>query len=544
MAAVTFGLLWEIWRRHRGTLAAIAGFTVAGRLADFYDTSDSSPVTILLAMMAFLLLLGVFNYTEASGTQALGGFPRRVFTLPVTSLRLVTVPVVAGILSIELLYLLWLPPLSRGGTSSIWFVALLLAALMVFYLWALWTLERVGPLRLFVLGAIGVGLFLVNLWPSFPPTPPPLWRSEIVMAGLVAGLAVVAFVLAWRHVDRLRYGGAARRALGAESFLTWIALATPARRTPFASPEAAHFWFEWRASGLLLPALVAGVLIVQILPASFYFRDDASNTFRLLMLALAAPILLAIPAGIAVSKPVFWSDDLAVPALVAVRPLSSGDLVAIKVKVAAVSAALSWLVLLVVVTVWLSLWGNLDAVSRFALQLWVLHGHSVAAVYGIAALVAAAGLVLTWRCLVSRLWSGLSGKRSRFLGSVGSVFLLAIAILMSAAAELPEWLLDDPARLAPIAWMLAAAVIVKYWLAAYSWRDVAPQHLRSYLLVWLAGTALCLAVGLVVWGMARLYVPIDADRLRGVVILLALLAVPLARVGLAQASIAQNRHRS
>ena len=540
--ALSFALLWEIWRRHRATVAAIAGFTVAGRLADVYDTSGSSPVTILLAIMAFLLLLGVFNYTESSGTQALGGFPRRVFTLPITSLRLVTVPVAAGIVSIELLYLLWLAPLSRDGTSSTWFVAVQLAALMVLYLWALWSLERVGPLRLFVLGAIGVGMFLINLWPSFPPTPPPIWRSEIAMAGAVSGLAVVAFLLSWRHVDRLRNGSAytARRT---DSLLSWIAEATPARRTAFASPAAAHFWFEWRASGLLLPALVAGVLMVQILPASWFFRDDATNTFRLLMLALAAPILLAVPVGIAVSKPLFWSDDLAVPNLVAVRPLSSQDLVAIKVKVAAVSAVLSWLVLLVVVTVWLAGWGNLDNVSQLALTLWALHGHSVAAVYGIVALVAGAGLFLTWRCLVSRLWSGLSGKRSLFLVSVGAVFLIAIGLFMSLAAEVPEWVMAGPERLAPIAWLAAAAVIAKYWLAAYSWRDAAPQYLRSYLLVWLTGTALFVAAGLVVWGIVRLYVPIDADRLRGIVILLALLGVPLARVGLAQSTIAQNRHR-
>ena len=410
------------------------------------------------------------------------------------------------------------------------------------YLWALWSLERVGPLRLFVLGAIGVGLFLVNIWPSFPPTPPPVWRSEIALSGLMAVLSVVAFLLSWRHVDRLRYGGA-HRSRHAESLLSWIAEATPARRTAFASPAAAHFWFEWRASGMLLPALVAGVLIVQILPASLYFRDDANSTFRVLLAALAAPILLSVPVGIAFSKPLFWSDDLAVPTLVAVRPLSSPDLVAIKVKVAAVSAVLSWLVLLVFVTVWLVGWGNLDNVSQAALTLWALQGHSVAAVYGIAALVACAGLFLTWRFLVSRLWSGLSGKRPLFLGSVGAVFLLAIALLMSLAAELPEWVMDDPSRLEPIAWITAAAVIAKYWLAAYSWRDVAPHYLRSYLLVWLAGTASFVAIGLVVWSMARLYLPIDADRLRSVIILLALLAVPLARVGFAQSTIAQNRHR-
>ena len=54
------------------------------------------------------------------------------------------------------------------------------------------------------------------------------------------------------------------------------------------------------------------------------------------VLALAAPVVLAVPVGIAFSKPTFWSEDLAVPSFVAVRPLSSEDLVATKVKVATV----------------------------------------------------------------------------------------------------------------------------------------------------------------------------------------------------------------
>ena len=218
MRSPTTALLWEIWRQHRWTVAVIAVLTVAGRLVDFLDTggragdagAESSPLKILLAMIAFLLLLGVFNYTESSGDRGLGRFPRRLFTLPVTSLRLVTVPLLAGIASIELLYLLWMDPLSRGGSASAPFVAVLLAALVVFYLWALWALERVGSLRLIMLGVIVVALFFIGVLPSFPPTPPPPWRSEIVLAGLVAGLAVVAFLLAWRRVGRLRAGGARR----------------------------------------------------------------------------------------------------------------------------------------------------------------------------------------------------------------------------------------------------------------------------------------------------------------------------------------------
>jgi hypothetical protein len=45
------------------------------------------------------------------------------------------------------------------------------------------------------------------------------------------------------------------------------------------------------------------------------------------------------------------------------------------------------------------------------------------------------------------------------------------------------------------------------------------------------------------WGIVRIYVALDVYRLQTLVILLALLAVPLARVGLATSCLAWNRHR-
>ena len=548
MQGPTAALLWEIWRQHRSIVAVIAGLTVVGRLVDVLETQGqpgdigSSPLITLLGMVAFLLLFAVFNYTESSDGRGVGRFPRRLFTLPVTSLRLVAAPVVAGITAIELLYLLWMEPLSRGGATSAPFVAVLLAALVVFYLSAIWMLERAGSLRLLVLGVIAVALFVVSMLPSFPPTPAALWRSEGTLAGLMAGLALIAFLLAWRHVARLRAGGA-RRAHRAGSLFGWIAEASPTRRRPFATPAAAHFWFEWRCSGIVLPVLVAGVVVLVIAPMSWLMRRDGGDTMRLLLGALATPVVLALPVGAAFSKPRFWSEDLAVPAFVAVRPLSADDLVATKVKVAAASVVLSWLVLLSFVAAWMSLWANLESLSRLAIQLWAFHGRSAAAVYGIAALVVIAGMLLTWRFMVSRLWSGLSGRRPLFMGSVASIAVVAIAGIAFDAGQLPGWLLDDPARLAPILWIAAAALIAKHWTAAYAWRGVTTRYLRAYFIIWLAGTTALLTLGMVAWGIVRIYLPLDGDRLRSAVILLALMAVPLARVGLATSGLARNRHR-
>lgn len=551
MRSPTYTLLWEIWRRHRLTATAIIVLTVAGRLLEFSEqasapgraASGPSPVIELLAMVALVLLFGMFNYTEPSGKRGIGRFPHRLFTLPISSMRLVAVPVLAGVASVELFYVLWRAPLARGGSTSAAFVAVLLGALMVFYQAVLWILEPLGELRLVTIGTVAFVVYWVGMLPSFPPTPPPRWRSETALGTIVAGLAVVVFLLTWRYVVRLRQGGQSR-ARRIERLIAMVSAALPRTpKTAFASPAGAQFWFEWRSSGVVLPFLVGGILLVIVGPFAWMTRNDAGGTFRLLLGILLMPIILAVPVGMAFAKPTFWSEDVSVPTFIAVLPLSEEDLVAVKVKVAAVSVLISWLLVLSFLAVWLPLAANLDSVSRFAIQLWVVHQNSVAAVYGTAALVATACIFLTWRFLVSRLATGLLGKRPIFIASVLFVFVLGIAAAAFDATRLPGWILEDPARMAMIVWLLAVAVIVKYWLAVYSWRGISAPYVRQYLLVWSAGTTCLLILAMLFWGVVRIYVALDIYEFQGLMILLALLAVPLGRVGLASSCLAHNRHR-
>lgn len=546
MASTTIALLWGIWRKQRWTIAAIGGVTAAGHLAELIDQrlgtpdANGSALVTLLAIVAFVLLLAVFNVTESSHRRGLGDFPRRLFALPVTSLRLVAVPMLAGIVSIELLYLLWMAPLSRGAVSSVPFVLVLLATLVTLYMSAMWTLERAGTLRLVVLGVIAIGLFVVQQLPQMPPTPAPAWRSEHTLGVVMTAVSMIAFLVAWRYVDRMRHGGGQdlnRSGLGR------IAEALPVRRTGFTTPAAAQFWYEWRTSGMVLPALVGGVLLVQVLPMSWIARGDAESSFRMFVAALIAPVALAIPVGIAFSRPAFWSDDLALPSFIAVHPQSSEDFVVIKMKVAALSTLLSWSILLVFLAVWLSAWGNVDGLGRVGLMLWAFHGQSAAAVYGIALLVVVAGMFATFMFMVSRLWTGLSGLRVALVFSIVSYVTYVIVTVMAFEGEWMAWVRDNQWRLMRLTWFAAGLVVVKYWLAARSWRSVSPGFARAYLPIWGAGTAAFLAFGLVVWNVTRIYIPFDAGRGRSLIILMALLAMPLAGIGTATTALARNRHR-
>jgi len=545
MRSSTAALLWEIWRRNRIAVAVIAAATVAGRLLDYAEqpTDDPSSLIALLSMVAFVFLFGIFSYTEPSGARGIGSFPRRLFTLPVSSLRLVALPVLTGLASVELLYLLWLGPLSRGGTLSTPFVAVLLGASMVFFQAVFWMLERLGPLRLMIAGAVTFLVYGAGLLPSWPPSPTPPWRSEAAVSTVVAALAVVVFLLAWRHIIRLRCGGGERSTSRLEPLIASTTGTLPRHQTPFASPAAAQFWFEWRCSGLVLPVLVGGALVGVVAPLSWVSRGDASGSLQLLLGTLATPIVLAIPVGMAFARPTFWSEDLSLPAFVAIRPLTDEQIVAIKMKVAAASVAISWLLTICFVGLWLSLWGNVDSVSQLAIQWWAFHERSHVSVYGTVALILIAGVVLTWRFLVSRLWSGLSGSRLLFMASVMSAVLVVIAGMVFPADRLPGWMLADPARMARVVWLLSIAVVAKCGLAAYSWRRVSARHLRQYSLLWAAATTCVLALTMVLWGVVRIYVALDIHRFQALMILVAVLAVPLARVGLAPSRLARNRHR-
>jgi hypothetical protein len=549
MRSPTSALLWEIWRRDRIMLVAVLALTVAGRAIDLLERVvpaifaglEAFPLVDVLWMASFLILFGVFNYTESTGSRRLGRFPRRLFTLPVSSLRLVSVPTLAGIASVELLYLLWLDP-SRGGASSVPFDAVLLAALMVFYQAILWTLDGLGSVRLVLVGIVVVIVFGISLLPSSPPVPPPLWRTEGFLGTAIAAVAAIVFAGVWSHVVRLRSGGGCRvPRVGA--LVDGVTSVLPRRQRAFRSPNAAQFWFEWRCCGLVLPVLTGSVLVLVLGPLSWLSRHDASDTLRFLIGALLSPVLLAIPVGMGFAKPSFWTEDLSIPAFIAVRPLADEDIVATKVTVAMASAAVSWLLVLAFVGVWLSLWGNLDSLRHVTIQLWAMHGRSAAAVAGVAVLIVAAGMCLTWRLLVSRLWTGLSGRRAVFIASAMSFALAAMAALVFDARRIVTWLFDDPAHMTVAVGVAAAAVVAKYVLAAYSWRRVNGSYLRQYALVWLSGTGCFAALGILVWRTARLSMPLDTYPLRSFIILLALLAVPVARLGAARSSVARNRHR-
>jgi hypothetical protein len=375
-----------------------------------------------------------------------------------------------------------------------------------------------------------------------------LSRAEFV--GGYLGLAFTAFLTSWVYVARQRSGGAG---LNLRRFknLAWPSWTRrPYRDRSFSSAEFAQFWFEWRRCGLVLPLLVGSLLAIIIGPLSWYFRNNGSDSLRILVATLAMPPILALAIGKAFSRPDFWSGELHIPGFIAVHPLSTVDMVAIKMKVAAVSTVISWVLLLAFLTLWLPFWANLDSIAMIRGVLWQIHGHSVYPQYAIAIFGIVALMSLTWRFLIGGLWLGLSGNNKVFaLSAIPYVIVPIFAVPgllvgLRFGESVLDWLYDKVGSFSTIFfWVAAAAVITKFWVAAFSWRGVPAQHVRRYLWIWAGGTICLLVIAVFLWGVLGSMLPSDSYRLRNALILLAMLILPLARIGLAPTFLARNRHR-
>jgi hypothetical protein len=92
-------------------------------------------------------------------------------------------------------------------------------------------------------------------------------------------------------------------------------------------------------------------------------------------------------------------------------------------------------------------------------------------------------------------------------------------------------------------WIAAAAVVIKFWVAAFSWRNIKGEYVRRYLPIWIGCTACGIALAMLIGDLLGSALPADSYRVRNLLILLSLQFTPIARLGLAPAFLDKNRHR-
>jgi hypothetical protein len=544
MRSPAAAIAWEFRQRHRWGLTALAGYlillaiiklaiVVSGQLVTFQSTESFALVVVVPITTTFMYFLAVFSYGLSGDLAARESmYPARMFTLPVTTGALAGWPMLYGTVAMAILWLatrlLCVWP-SEFGVPMIW-PGLLAASLLAWTQALTWMPYPLPGLRVIVtvLWLVVIDAIVMVALEYKAPEP--------VMLAILAPHVPLAHLAARYAVARGRRGDVPDWR-GLLPGLARIRDVVARRRDHFASPARAHMWFEWRRHGRSLPALV-GILLPFELGLLFLIESPALIFFTLLGVVLTPPFMAGFVAG-TVSRPnPHARDSYGVSPFVATRPLSTAALIAAPLKATIWSTAAAWVLVLAGIPLALILSGTwpvvIERASRFREAVGTPRAITVA-------LLGCAGLVAwTWKRLVQGLYVGLTGREWLIKGHV----FLSLSLL-SVAGPLLYWIGEHTAaeRALYDAWVWIVAILVCVKMSAAAWIVTRLYHsrlLRDRTLV--TGAACwCAAVlalyGLLVWLVDMPFFP------HYVLGLVAILAIPLARLSAAPLALAWNRHR-
>jgi hypothetical protein len=544
MRSPAAAIAWEFRQRHRWafiallvylSLLAMIKLVVLERAVSIHlDSPESFAFVVVVPLTATLTyFLAVFTYGldgDIAARQSM--YPARMFTRPLTTATLAGLPMLYGAAAMMILWLatrlsaLW--P-SEIAVPIVW-PALLAASLLAWTQALTWMPYPLPGLRIIVtvlwLGTIEA-IALVALH---------FQAHESVMVWIVAPQVPLAYLVARFAVARARRGDVPDWR-GAFAFRTQVASTQSRRRGHFRSPASAQAWFEWRRNGRSLPAWIAILLPVEL--ALLWGAVDASAlVFEVLLIVILTPPFMATFAAATVSKSSpDASASYGVTPFMATRPLTNGELIVAKLRMTVWSTASAWLLVLIAVPLALALSGT----SAIVLDRW----HDFSEMVGIPRATVALLLVLwgciasTWKQLVQSLYIGLTGRESLIKGIV---FLTLVLLFL--VGPLAEWVVDN-GHVGELwsALPLIFAVLVCFKMIAATWIGVRVFHGRLVSdRAFVAGAALwSVAVltlyGVLVWLLDTPHFP------HYLLMLLAILMIPLARLSAAPLALASNRHR-
>lgn len=549
-------IAWEFVQRHRWGFAALAGYLLIlgttnllifepGHAVNMGEAEDLPAIawrfaaTVMVPVSIFTYyFVAVFSFGLAGNLAARESmYPTRMFALPVTNAALAGWPMLygtatlAGLLLAATRFALW----PSGIDVPLIWPALFAVASMAWIQALVWMPYGLPGLRVVV--AV-LWLMLINI---AVVTAVDRQVPERVIVALLAPQVPLAYLVARFAVARARRGDVPDWRPWLARLAELIRLAEILSRRParFASAARAQLWFEWRLHGRSLPVWVA-----ILLPFELAFLWIAGNNTPDLVAYTISGALLTPPFIAAFSVPRMRqsspqvSDGYGMTPFVATRPLESAALIAAKLRMSVWSTLLTWLLVLAAIPVALTLSGTWPVVIERARQLSDAVGTPravVVALLGLAALVAA-----TWNQLVQSLYIGLSGRE--WLIRLSACLTLTVLIFIE---PIVEWIRgSSDVRVAlwnALPWILAVLACLKTSAAA----GIATRLHRRRLLsdrVLVTGAACWLVAvlalfSLLSWFLSGPLIP------RYFLLLLAILAVPLARVSAAPLALAWNRHR-
>jgi hypothetical protein len=310
------------------------------------------------------------------------------------------------------------------------------------------------------------------------------------------------------------------------------------RRDHFPSPARAQAWFEWRRQGRSLPALV-GLLLPFELALLWLAKDAPAFVFEILFLVLITPPFMAACTAWTARQPnPQVRDSYGVPPFIATRPLTSAELIAAKLNMAMWSTLATWGLVFVTTALALAWSGTWPVLMERAQRMNAAIGTPRAVVFVL--LILAGFIVATWKQLVQSLHIALTGRAWLIKGSV--LLTLTFLILLG---PIVEWIIDTPgvqrALWNALPLILAGLVGLKMSAAAWIATHLDRRRLLSDRALVAGAACWCVTVlalyAVLVWFFSTPFVA------RYVLALIAILAVPLARLSAAPLALAWNRHR-
>lgn len=569
--------------RNRIALASMGGF-----LALFVATiavigaHKLSPAFLAVGMLgvvlSYLLLLAIFIYQDADVGTASSAYPSHMFTLPVRTSKLVFVPMMLGTaVTFGVSFLLVVSVRHGGAEIALFWPATLIAtilALLQAIFWSSWGVPYAKLLlTLISLPALGIA---VSTRIAAHMSEPQLCAEMVAVIAICYGVAYVG-------VARARSGGAVRQfslkaSNSSEPSPHTVTFQQARQKRPFRSAAAAQLWYEWRLHGMVLPVisvLLVGLFYLLFLsyglgdtlsPVPFVEpnKDGFVPTISTFVTIYYLPLLMLIPfvswvVGCGARRNDLKRGDRTFQLFYGTRPMSDVALVNAKLKGAAVSVIVTWILVIGLTLPLIRLHGGYFNVNS-QIVVYADRTKNLAQLLGpylgttewlhIAAFLFLA-MALTWRNYAIGFWTELSGKawlhRGYPLALILGITVFQAFSTISSGSPHP-WLTIDL-----IALVASGLVVVKLVtatiLAAY-------QKLSGGLKF---GTMIAGAVALSVFGIvlseawlyltetyrsqmaqARVSAQLSLDVL---FVAIALLAIPMVRILAAPIMLSWNRHR-
>jgi hypothetical protein len=544
----TGAMLWEIWGRHKWIFPCHGVALAASACLVYWQEHGASESSVGFVYLissgcfsgSFIPLMACFGYIEFDAGRVQLGFPGRLLLKPVSTTRLVLVPMLFGGAIIVTVFAIWSELVLRyliaiPASNLLWISAMLLS----FFWWMqalAWSLPSLKG-RVCIDLMMAATHFFVGAMPMMPVTALSRWRWPMLIAllGAVVPAAWVGLTLVrqgrWEGPSPIARFWSHRRSARAQS-----------SRKKFHSAFGAQFWLEWRRQGWRLPG-ISGGLALLIVPITLIASTKLGGVKPpppevILSILVLLPLLFSGVIGPALGKFDPLDSTRELPVYIAVRTMTDGGFVMAKLVMALAASILTWLLTLAGACLCLVIMGRGYLFSKAGS---VTPYGPVELTIGCAPLLLLL-VILTWKNMVAGIGAVLTGRQW-----IVTVFLCKTAFFYTGLLLMGEFAsIDQDLRGALLHWLpgllilLLAAKIV-FSICAFAW-----GLRRNAIPVWAVGWTIggWTVCGLFVAGYAgRVCHAINKPSLWIWVALAGFLLLPLAEPAIAPLALAWNRHR-